>query len=83
MTTDAAIAKVSIVGAGLHNTPGYAARMFGALSGAGVNIEMISTSEVRITCTIAEDQLEAAVRALHAAFELTSPEPADGVAAGR
>jgi hypothetical protein len=44
---------------------------------------MISTSEVRITCTIAEDHLEAAVRALHAAFELTSPEPAGGAAAGR
>ena len=83
MTTDASIAKVSIVGAGLHNTPGYAARMFGALSDAGVNIEMISTSEVRITCTIAEDQLEAAVRALHAAFELTTPDPVDGAAAGR
>ncbi len=82
MTTDSAIAKVSIVGAGLHNAPGYAARMFGALSGAGVNIEMISTSEVRITCTIAEDQLEAAARALHAAFELTSPD-ADGIAPGR
>ncbi len=83
ITTDASIAKVSIVGAGLHNAPGYAARMFGALSGAGVNIEMISTSEVRITCTIAEDHLEAAVRALHAAFELTSPEPAGEVGAGR
>jgi aspartate kinase len=83
MTTDAAIAKVSIVGAGLHNAPGYAARMFGALAEAGVNIEMISTSEVRITCTIAEDQLEAAVRALHAAFELARPDAADGAGADR
>ena len=82
MTTDSAIAKVSIVGAGLHNAPGYAARMFGALAEAGVNIEMISTSEVRITCTIAEDQLEAAVRALHAAFELARPDAADGAGAG-
>ena len=65
-------------GAGLHNAPGYAARMFGALSGAGVNIEMISTSEVRITCTIAEHDLEAAVRALHAAFELATADPVDG-----
>ena len=56
MTTDASIAKVSIVGAGHPQRPGYAARMFGALSDAGVNIEMISTSEVRITCTIAEDR---------------------------
>ena len=44
MTTDSAVAKVSIVGAGIHNAPGYAARMFGALADAGVNIEMISTS---------------------------------------
>ncbi len=74
MTTDASVAKVSIVGAGLHNAPGYAARMFGTLADAGVNIEMISTSEVRITCMIAEDALETALRALHAAFELERPE---------
>jgi aspartate kinase len=77
MTTDASIAKVSIIGAGLHNAPGYAARMFGTLADAGVNIEMISTSEVRITCTIAEDQLEAAATALHAAFSLSVPDPLD------
>ena len=74
MTTDSAVAKVSIVGAGIHNAPGYAARMFGALADAGVNIEMISTSEVRITCIIAEDEVETAVRALHAAFALERPE---------
>ena len=76
MTTDASVAKVSIVGAGLHNAPGYAARMFGTLADAGVNIEMISTSEVRITCMIAEDELETALRALHDAFELERPESA-------
>ncbi len=76
MTTDASVAKVSIVGAGLHNAPGYAARMFGTLADAGVNIEMISTSEVRITCMIAEDALETALRALHDAFELERPESA-------
>ena len=76
MTTDASVAKVSIVGAGLHNAPGYAARMFGTLADAGVNIEMISTSEVRITCMIAEDALETALRALHTAFELERPESA-------
>ncbi len=76
MTTDASVAKVSIVGAGLHNAPGYAARMFGTLADAGVNIEMISTSEVRITCMIGEDALETALRALHAAFELERPESA-------
>jgi aspartate kinase len=74
MTTDSAIAKVSIVGAGIQNAPGYAARMFQALADAAINIEMISTSEIRITCIIAEDQVEAAVRALHAAFELERPE---------
>ncbi len=74
MTTDSAVAKVSIVGAGIHNTPGYAARMFAALADNGVNIEMISTSEIRITTIIAEDALETAVKALHAAFELERPE---------
>ena len=77
VTTDASLAKVSIVGAGLHNAPGYAARMFGTLADAGVNIEMISTSEVRITCMIAEADLETALRALHDAFELERPEPLD------
>ena len=77
MTTDASVAKVSIVGAGLHNAPGYAARMFGTLADAGVNIEMISTSEVRITCMIAEADLETALRALHDAFELERPETVD------
>jgi aspartate kinase len=74
MTTDSSVAKVSIVGAGIQNAPGYAARMFGALADAGVNIEMISTSEIRITCMIAEDQLETALRALHDAFELERPD---------
>ena len=77
MTLDSAVAKVSIVGAGIHNTPGYAARMFAALADAGVNIEMISTSEIRITTIIAEDALETAVRALHDAFELERPEAVD------
>jgi aspartate kinase len=80
MTTDSAVAKVSIVGAGIHNTPGYAARMFAALADNGVNIEMISTSEIRITTIIAEDALETAVRALHAAFELERPETVDAAA---
>ncbi len=74
LTTDSSVAKVSIVGAGIQNAPGYAARMFGALADAGVNIEMISTSEIRITTIIAEDDLEVAVQALHRAFELELPE---------
>jgi aspartate kinase len=82
LTTDASVAKVSIVGAGLHNAPGYAARMFGTLADAEVNIEMISTSEVRITCMIAEEELETALRALHAAFDLEQPEPLEVAAVG-
>jgi aspartate kinase len=81
ITTDPTVAKVSIIGAGLHNAPGYAARMFGTLADAGVNIEMISTSEVRITCVIAEGQLAAALDALHGAFELEKPDPVDTEAA--
>jgi aspartate kinase len=82
MTTDSSVAKVSIVGAGIQNAPGYAARMFAALAKAGVNIEMISTSEIRITTIIAEDALETAVRALHEAFELERPEAIEAAAAG-
>jgi aspartate kinase len=77
--TDPTVAKVSIIGAGLHNAPGYAARMFGALADAGVNIEMISTSEVRITCIIDEARLPAALEALHGAFELERPDAVDAV----
>jgi aspartate kinase len=85
MTTDSSVAKVSIVGAGIQNAPGYAARMFRTLADAGVNIEMISTSEIRITCMIAEDMIEPAVRALHAAFELERPDDVEAPAidAGR
>jgi aspartate kinase len=77
--TDPTVAKVSIIGAGLHNAPGYAARMFGALADAGVNIEMISTSEVRITCIIDEARLPAALEALHGAFELERPDAVDAI----
>jgi aspartate kinase len=56
--------------------------MFGTLADHGVNIEMISTSEVRITCMIAEAQLESALVALHAAFELEQPDPVDAEAVG-
>jgi aspartate kinase len=67
------LAKVSIVGAGIHNAPAYPARMFAALGEAGVNIEMIMTSEIRITCVIARDHLARAAQALHRAFELEQP----------
>ena len=83
--TDAAVAKVSIVGEGIHNHPGYAAQMFGALADEGINISMISTSEIRITCIIAEDQIDAAAKAIHRTFRLQEPEAAgsiEGVSAG-
>ena len=68
------LAKVSIVGTGIQNAPGYAARMFETLYRAGINIEMITTSEIAITCVVAAGQAERAVQALHAAFELDRPE---------
>jgi aspartate kinase len=64
------LAKVSVVGTGMQSAPGYAARMFRALAGAGINIDMITTSDIRITCIISASQAEEAVNALHAAFEL-------------
>jgi aspartate kinase len=68
--SDAKLGKVSIIGTGMQNTPGYAARMFGALSEQGINIQLITTSEIRITCIIDEAKVKDAVRALHRAFEL-------------
>jgi len=67
---DSKLAKVSIVGTGMLDTPGYAAKMFRTLYEQGINIELITTSEIRITCIISEDRVEDAVRALHRAFEL-------------
>jgi len=68
--SDAKLGKVSIIGSGMQNTPGYAARMFGALSEQGINIQLITTSEIRITCIIDEARVEDAVRALHRVFEM-------------
>jgi aspartate kinase len=67
---DSSQAKVSIVGTGMQNTPGYAAKMFKSLYQEGVNIQLITTSEIRITCIIAEAQVKKAVKALHRAFVL-------------
>ncbi|WP_408897818.1 aspartate kinase [Nocardioides sp. R1-1] len=71
---DDSVGKVSIVGAGMSSSPGISARFFEALSEAGVNIEMISTSEIRVSVVVAEVQVEAAVNAAHAAFDLGSDE---------
>jgi aspartate kinase len=62
--------KVSIVGAGMRSHPGVAAKVFGVLAGEGVNIDMISTSPIKISCVIDRDRVEQAVQALHSAFEL-------------
>ena len=70
---DGDIARVSLVGAGMQTNPGVAATMFETLSDAGINIEMISTSAIRISCVVREHQAEDAVAELHAAFELDKP----------
>lgn len=73
LVTDQNVAKVSIIGSGIRSHPGYAARMFGALSADGINILGISTSEIRITCLIEKGAVRNAVRALHKTFELEKP----------
>jgi len=72
--SDSRLGKVSIIGTGMQNTPGYAARMFAAISERGINIQLITTSEIRITCIIDEARVEDAVRTLHRAFELETGE---------
>jgi aspartate kinase len=69
--SDDGIARVSLIGAGMRSHPGVAADMFEALADAGVNIEMISTSAIRISCIIREDQVQQAVRAVHERFKLS------------
>lgn len=68
--SDSKLGKVSVIGTGMQNTPGYAARMFRVLSEKGINIQLITTSEIRITVIIEESRVIEAVRALHRAFEL-------------
>ncbi len=71
---DESIAKVSLVGAGMKTHPGVAAQMFRALSEAGVNIDLIATSTIRVTCVVEGDKVESAVRALHRSFGLADAE---------
>ena len=80
VTSDAAIAKVSVVGLGMKDHAGVAGKMFKVLSDHGVNIQMISTSEIKISVVIDEKYTELACRALHDAFELggSAPEPEAG-----
>jgi aspartate kinase len=70
VTSDGGIARVSLVGAGMKSNPGVAATTFETLAAAGINIEMISTSAIRISCIVRESQVEQAVQALHDAFDL-------------
>jgi aspartate kinase len=71
---DDTIGKLSLIGAGMKSHPGVSAKLFAALSDAGINIEMISTSEIRISVVTRADSLDDAVRAVHTAFELDSTE---------
>jgi aspartate kinase len=71
---DDEIGKVSLIGAGMRSHPGITAKFFAALANAGVNIEMISTSEIRISVVVAEADVAAAVQATHTAFDLDSAE---------
>ena len=68
--SDPTLAAVSVVGSGMQNNPGYAARMFRILADGQINIDMITTSEIRISCIIQESQVAAAVRLLHQGFQL-------------
>jgi len=85
ITIDTAIAKVSVVGAGMVGRPGVAVRMFAALAAQQINIQMIATSEIKITCVVAEADGDRALQTIHEAFELSrqstdlAPEHADAM----
>ena len=72
LITDEAIGKLSLVGAGMRSSSGVSAKFFAALRDAGINIEMISTSDIRISVVTRADKLDDAVRAVHTAFDLDS-----------
>jgi len=74
VVSDDKLGKVSVVGTGMQSGPGYASLMFRTLFEQGINIEMISTSEIRITCIVHEDRVNDAVQALHKAFALETGE---------
>ncbi len=68
LDSDEKVAKVSVIGAGIRSHSGVAAKMFGALANAGINTEMVTTSEIRITVLINEDYTDQAMRAIHETF---------------
>jgi aspartate kinase len=78
IVADPDIAKVSLVGAGMKSDPGVVADMFDALADAGINIEIISTSSIRVSCVIRSASLEHAVRVVHERFRLSDPPFAEG-----
>ncbi|MGH8987634.1 MAG: ACT domain-containing protein, partial [Acidimicrobiales bacterium] len=71
VTSDEGIAKVSVIGAGMKSHPGVTATMFETLAEEGINIDLISTSTIRISCIVREEDVERAVRSLHRAFGLS------------
>jgi aspartate kinase len=75
VTGDESIAKISIVGVGMRNHSGIASTMFQVMANEGINIMMIATSEIKVSCIIAEKYTELAVRSLHAAFALDKTKP--------
>jgi aspartate kinase len=76
LVQDDAVAKVSIVGVGIRSNPQLAAKMFEVLAERQINLLAVSTSEIKVSALIAEDQLDLAVRVLHTAFGLDSEEAA-------
>ena len=74
VVSDPTLASVSVVGSGMQNTPGYASRMFRILAEGDINIDMITTSEIRISCIVREEQVFEAVRLLHRGFQLDEGE---------
>jgi aspartate kinase len=76
---DTDIARVSVIGAGMKSNPGVAATVFETLAAAAINIEMISTSAIRVSCVVREERVEDAVAALHRAFQLDRPPAARDV----
>jgi aspartate kinase len=79
--SDAAVAKVSVVGVGMRSHAGVAVTMFEALAARGINIQAITTSEIKVSVLIAEEYVELAVRVLHTAYGLDAPEPSSEVVA--
>ena len=74
MLTDDAVAKVSIVGVGIRSNPALSATMFDTLAARGINLLAVTTSEIKVSALICEDEMELAVRLLHTAFGLDEPE---------